>query len=312
VEYRPIYVVVGIVAVAVISIIASILDPTGEKALPVAIGSALVLLVGMVAYQWLWVSSRSKVRAPEALTPAARSDPGLITDYWAMYRLLAIEPLDDETVRKAQKSTSGLMKSGMKMVVLVCLLPLIAGVVAFTGWTPDFGSGAWLVILPVVLGPVALLWVRYMLGRAAESAGSWLEPLGMQLVSLPEVSVEHTASGSDPRVRGASVMAGRRHGRDVHVSLGAEHVTRVAADVPPFAVTVDGDRPRAGADAPSEIAAALEPLGSSGVWKKLRGIEGGSDGIVARRGVDAENGWMWDLWLCERLAEELTQPAPAR
>jgi hypothetical protein len=232
----------------------------------------------------------------------------LIDDYWLIYRMLALEPLDTEALRRAQAQTTGLLKANIKLGAVVGILPVLAGVMIVSGKVPDFGNGDWLVVLPIVLAPAALLWVRYMMSQAGESAGSWLDPLGMRMTAMPSVSIGSDyapGSGMRSNVSGASVMEGERHGHKVKIALGSEHRTEVKAPVPEFEIAQKGGRLEAGHGAPPGVTRVLEPLGASDRWKKLRAVKGGPDGIVARRKVDAGNGWMWDLWLCERLAEEL-------
>ena len=177
-----------------------------------------------------------------------------------------------------------------------------------TGSVPDLGDGEWVAILPVLLAPAALWWVRYMMSKAGETAGSWLDPLGMRMTSMPTVSIGSdygSGSGMRSRVSGASVMEGSGTGARFTSPWVANTQPRVEGEVPAFEITQKGGRLIAGPDAPDAVTRVLEPLGESDRWKKLREVKGGKDGITARRKVDAQNGWMWDLWLCERLAEEL-------
>ena len=55
------------------------------------------------------------------------------------------------------------------------------------------------------------------------------------------------------------------------------------------------------------VVAAMNP--SPDVWHDLR-VVGGAEGIVASRGsaMDYLGGWIYDLWLLERLAGELGAP----
>ena len=57
--------------------------------------------------------------------------------------------------------------------------------------------------------------------------------------------------------------------------------------------------------APAAVESVLASLGPSPHWAKLRKVSGGVQGVVAERKVDSESGWLWDLWLCERLLAEL-------
>jgi len=309
VRYRPRYVVAGLIAVVAVIMVASIIDPTGKKALPVAVAGPILLLARILLYQWEGAESQEKPRPLANLTPEVRADPGLIDDHLLMYRLLALEPLDTEALQRAQAPTMGLVKANIKLAAVICIFPLLAGVMVLTGKVPNLGEGKWLVVVPFALAPAALWWVRYMMGRAGESAGSWLDPLGMKLTAMPTVSVGSdygSGSGMRSRVSGASEMEGQRHGHRVQIALGGDHLTTVKAPVPEFEITQKGGRLIASPEAPDAVARVLAPLGESDRWKKLREVKGGKEGITARRKVDTQNGWMWDLWLCERLAEELT------
>ena len=307
-KYRPAYVIAGIAAVVVAVVVASIVDPTGKKALPIAVGGPILLLAGMLLYQWKWVRSQEEPRSISELTPEIQRDPGLIDDHLLMYRLLALEPLDTEALRRAQAPGVGMMKTSLKVAAFVCILPLLAGVMIVTGWVPDLGEGKWLAILPVLLAPAALWWIRSMMSQAGETAGSWLDPLGMRMTAMPTVSLGSdwgSGSGMRSRVSGASEMEGRRNGRKVEVALGSHHRTQVKTPVPEFEITQKGGRLTASPDSPDAVRRVLADLTESDRWKKLREVKGGKSGITAVRKVDAQNGWMWDLWLCERLAEEL-------
>ena len=81
---------------------------------------------------------------------------------------------------------------------------------------------------------------------------------------------------------------------------------RVQAPVPPFRVRESDHRPVAEPGAPPEVEdvlAGVEPDRS--VWRDVE-IDGGPDGITARRPVKAHpQGYVYDLWLAERLADRL-------
>jgi hypothetical protein len=80
---------------------------------------------------------------------------------------------------------------------------------------------------------------------------------------------------------------------------------QVRGSVTPFDVHDDGGRPVAVAGAMPEADGVLGELTPSDVWRKLD-VEGGPDGISARRPVTAHpQGYVYDLWLVERLADRL-------
>jgi len=78
--------------------------------------------------------------------------------------------------------------------------------------------------------------------------------------------------------------------------------TPAPGKAPEFEIGVKGDRLVAKDGAPASIAAKLDGIGASSHWKKLKSVKGGPAGIVAERKVDTQSGWLWDLWLCEKLA----------
>ena len=307
-RYRPAYVFAAIGAVVVAILAAAIADPTGKTPLYVGVALPILLGFGILLYQWLWAGSQERPRLPEEVGADAAADPGKIEDYWAMYRLMAVKPIDPEALATAQRGVMGVIKANIKLAAVVMVLPLAAGVMVIVGKAPDLGSGAFLVAVPFVLAPLALLWARLMMARAADGGGSMLEPLGLEITSLPSVGISHgsgSATGLGARVSGASVMEGERHGRHVRVSLGERHVTEVSGRAPEFEIEQKKERVRARPGAPAAIEKLLSGLGPSPHWAKLRKVSGGPQGVVAERKVDADNGWLWDLWLCERLLDEL-------
>jgi hypothetical protein len=307
-KYRPGYVFAALGLVVVVILAAAVADPTGKTALYVGVPLPILLLFGVLLYQWLWAGSQERPPVPQEVDPAAAKDPGAITDYWQMYRLMAVKPIDLEALARAQRGVMGVVKANVKLGAVVMILPIAAGVMVIVGKVPDLGSGAFLVALPFVLAPLALLWVRLMMTRAAESGGSTLEPLGLEITSLPSVGVGRStgsATGMGARVSGASVIEGERHGRRVRISLGERHVTEVSGHLPQFEIEQKRGRLRVADGAPAAVEAVLAGLQPSERWRKLRKVSGGPDGAVAERGVDSENGWLWDLWLCERLLAEL-------
>jgi hypothetical protein len=113
----------------------------------------------------------------------------------------------------------------------------------------------------------------------------------------------------------ATEFSGIRHGRRVALRMGVVpsalrgrgvNEVQVEAAVVPFrAQDSDGRLIAEPGAAPEleEALAGLEPAPT--VWKGLE-LEGGPEGILARRPVTAHSqGYVYDLWLVERLAERL-------
>ena len=109
-------------------------------------------------------------------------------------------------------------------------------------------------------------------------------------------------------------FSGNRHGRHVALRLGVipgvreKGMNEVRIDVPvaSFRVREEGGRLVADPGATEQVEEVLGALApASKTWRKVD-IQGGPDGIVARRPVTAHSqGYVFDLWLAERLADRL-------
>ena len=167
-----------------------------------------------------------------------------------------------------------------------------------------------------------------MRGRAAEiddpGALGWevvwealkTEPPGEDGTLTSELGMgEEREISQDTTDMPATEFSGTRNGRRVALRIGvvpslwrerAANEVQVEAAVAPFHVEENDGRLLADSLAPPEVAELLGGLAPSPeVWRKLE-IEAGPDGILARRPVTAHpQGYVYDLWLVERLADRL-------
>jgi hypothetical protein len=115
----------------------------------------------------------------------------------------------------------------------------------------------------------------------------------------------------------ATEFSGTRHGRRVALRMGVvpsawrergANEVEVQAAVAPFRVRADDGRLVAEPGAPPEVEELLADLAPAPeVWRDLV-VEGGPDGILARRPITMKanpQGYVYDLWLVERLADQL-------
>ncbi len=142
-----------------------------------------------------------------------------------------------------------------------------------------------------------------------ENVGKAMAPLGFEVTERPKVDIETrdpTTGRVGPKIRGALVLSGERHGRRVSVRLGSGEVSsisEVTVRVPALtfeAKSRDG-KVRPPKDAPAAVADALGAVPNSTRWKKVE-VEGGPEGIVVSRKGGQQADWLCDLWLAERLA----------
>jgi hypothetical protein len=112
-----------------------------------------------------------------------------------------------------------------------------------------------------------------------------------------------------------TAFTGIRHGRRVALRMGVVpsmlrargyNEVHVEAPVAPFRVRESDHRPVAEPGAPAEVEDVLGGVAPErSVWRHVE-IDGGPDGIIARRPVKAHpQGYVYDLWLVERLADRL-------
>jgi hypothetical protein len=113
----------------------------------------------------------------------------------------------------------------------------------------------------------------------------------------------------------ATEFSGTRHGRSVALRIGVvpsawrgrgASEVYVEAAVAPFQVRADDGRLVAESGALPEVEEFLAGLAPApAVWREVV-IEGGPQGILSRRPVTAHpQGYVYDLWLVERLADRL-------
>lgn len=115
----------------------------------------------------------------------------------------------------------------------------------------------------------------------------------------------------------ATEFGGTRNGRDVALRMGivpsawrdrGANEVEVKASVVPFKLREDDGRIVAEPGAPPEVDVLLAGLTPApDVWRDLE-VEGGPDGILARRPIKMKGnpqGYVYDLWLVERLADRL-------
>jgi hypothetical protein len=115
----------------------------------------------------------------------------------------------------------------------------------------------------------------------------------------------------------ATEFSGTRYGRRVALRMGVvpsawrergANEVQVQAPVAPFRVRDEDGRLVAEPGAPSEVEELLAGLAPApDVWRDVA-VEGGPDGILARRPIKMKanpQGYVYDLWLVERLADRL-------
>ena len=279
-------------------------------------GTAALIVIGlgiavMVLAQRAWLS-RARRRAGLATLRAARdaAAAGTITDPArfepeALFAAMAIHPIDEDALvaggdrgweigERSQRSATA-----MTLLIVVLMVPALA--------LQDVRLIA-LAAVPIVIYAVVLAARTIRPGGAVDQAyaahDAQLAPLGLSGSERPAVTVVPRLAGEglQSQLVGATVLTGERHGRAVEVTIhGARTTTRVAAPGPPFALEGHRQRVRAEGDVPRGVRRVLDEVGASPRWTSMK-LEAGSEGIVVTRSSGDGQGWLYDLWLAERLA----------
>ena len=141
------------------------------------------------------------------------------------------------------------------------------------------------------------------LDQAYAAHDEQLAPLGLAGAERPDVVVvpRLAGEGMQSKIVGPTVLSGQRHGRAVSVTIdGSSTETRVAGAVPGFELKGHRQRVRAQGDVPPAVESILAALSASPRWTSMR-LEAGPEGIAVRRRSGADQPWLYDLWLAERL-----------
>ena len=151
-----------------------------------------------------------------------------------------------------------------------------------------------------------VVWEALKTEPPAENASTVTQELGLGEERSVRVGYEKSLPGTE--------FSGTRHGRSVALRIGivpsirGKGMNEVDVDVAvaAFRINAEGGRLVAESGAMPEVEDVLAELAPSPkVWRDVV-VEGGPDGIRARRPVTSHpQGYVYDLWLAERLADRL-------
>lgn len=234
--------------------------------------------------------------------PTTMAEP----DLWAA---LAIAPIDADAIR-ARDEVWDVSRRSLKLgVVIVALIFFtVPSVYLFETFVPLL-IGVPLIVIAALYGSIRAIGPGGEIDKGYERTDRAMKPLGLQVSERPSGGFEMrypATPGFDFRLRGWTVMSGERHGREVMVRLGGHEDAGtseviVAAPGPEWSARSRDGRVRPGDGAPNGIVAALKAVPNSVRWKRVE-LNGGGDGVVVTRKKGAQQDWLCDLWLAERLA----------
>ncbi|HEX7058927.1 MAG TPA: hypothetical protein VF176_03675 [Solirubrobacterales bacterium] len=207
----------------------------------------------------------------EIENPTTMAEPEL----WAA---LAIKPIDNDAIRARAEmwgAARGSLRLGMVVTLLIFLT--VPSIYLFESFVPLLIGGP-LIAIAAIYGSIRAVAPGGEMAKGYENVGRAMAPLGFEVTERPTVSIETRDAVTGrvgPKIRGALVLSGERHGRQVTVRLeGGSSEVKIA-----------------------------EPSHEFSARSKKTDVEGGPEGIVVARKGGEQSDWLCDLWLAERLAE---------
>jgi hypothetical protein len=227
-----------------------------------------------------------------------------------LWASMAVKPIDDDAIKaRGSMWDAGRRSQSLAIVVTALILLTVPSIYLFESFVPLLIGGP-LIAIAAIYGGIRALMPGGEMDQGYAKVGTAMAPLGLEVSERPTVSIETrdaTSGRVGPKLHGALVLSGQRHGRAVSVRLGggeagARSEVSVKVAAPAFKLKSRDGRVRAADDTPAAIATALTETPNSTRWKKLT-VEGGPEGIVVTRKGGDQGDWLCDLWLAERLAD---------
>ena len=167
-----------------------------------------------------------------------------------------------------------------------------------TVWVP----GVLIILFVLLLSPV------FLFRLFGSDPDAYMKPLGLFVSRTPlnaffpaEIpdSIKGTLS------KGATLMGGKRNGRDVFIETRGKHYfTWVEGLVPSFEAESLSGKFITDESSPSIIKEFFSKLPKAKRWKGVK-VTGDGSGIQIERNSRGQNMWLYDLWLAEQLWEKL-------
>ena len=276
---------IGVIVVAGIVVVIALTTGEGQSnpktTYALIFGVLAVFMIVLFALQRSDLS-RAAGGDAEAVQRAVAEGGGRIEDPTAMseqqlWAALAIEPIGRGAIEaRSQMWDTGRHSLRLGMIVTLLIFLTVPSIYLLESFVPLLIGGP-LIAIAAIYGSIRALAPGGEMDTGYENVGLAMAPLGFEVTERPKVSIETrdaTTGRVGPKVRGALVLSGERHGRQVSVRLG---------------------------DGRSEVAVS-EPCREFAVKSKRLAVEAGPEGIAITRKGGEQADWLCDLWLAELLA----------
>ncbi len=311
----------GLIGVVVVAIVVAVIaqssgsgeaNPKGTMALIFGVIAVFVVILFILQRSDLEKVAGGDAKAVQRAVAEAGGkieNPTTMSEQ-ELWASLAVKPIGNEAIKaRGQMWDAGRRSLRLGMIVTLLIFLTVPSIYLFESFLPLLIGGP-LIVIAALYGAIRALAPGGEMDSAYDNVALAMAPLGFEVTERPKVNIEvreATTGRVGPRVHGALVLSGERHGRAVTVRLGSGEVSphsevAVAAASPEFKAKSRDGKVRPGDEVPAALASALRTMPNSTRWKKLT-VEGGPEGIVVARKGGAQADWLCDLWLAERLAD---------
>jgi hypothetical protein len=308
---------IGVIVVAAVVVVIALATGEGQASpkltYALIFGVLAVFMIVLFALQrsdMERVAGRSAHGTERAVAEGGREiDNPTTMEEPALWAALAVEPIGRAAIQaRSQMWDAGRRSLRLGMIVTLLIFLTVPPIYLLESFVPLLIGGP-LIAIAAIYGSVRAVAPGGEMDSGYEKVGVAMAPLGLAVTERPRVNIEMRDPATPrmgPKIHGALVLSGERHGRPVSVRLGSGEVSStsevtVRTPSPQFEAKSRDGRVRPAEGTPATIADALQAVPNSTRWKKLK-VEGGPEGIVVVRKGGAQSDWMCDLWLAERLA----------
>ncbi len=301
--YR-IFIVFGLLGIVGGTVITALTQPPNSKLpLYVGVGGVMLFLLVSMGYWAIQIVLKgyNNLKVPDMALRGNVNDLSILQNWDKLFSAMTLPGVDIEAVKKAVRMGNASMIIWFLWLVVIGLCPIMLMIPYIFELLP-WGFVAVGVVMYIGLVFFMMILTAFLANRTQNASNIALfGPLGLKLTVSPRVFF----ALSGPKVRGGSVAEGMRHGRAVRVTFGILNTdTQVACPSPGFSITSNGGELQAEAGAPQAVNEALRGLQKAAYWQGLQ-IQSDANSLTASRDGGVTTLWLYDLWLIERIINEL-------
>jgi hypothetical protein len=255
-------------------------NPKGTLALIFGVNAVFVVILFVLQRSDLERTAGGDAKAVQQAVAegSGRIENPTAMDEQQLWAALAVKPIDNEAIKaRSQMWDAGRRSLRLGMIVTLLIFLTVPAIYLFESFLPLLIGGP-LIVIAALYGSFRALAPGGEMDSAYDKVGLAMAPLGLEVTERPKVNIEvreATTGRVGPKIHGALVLSGERHGRRVSIRLG---------------------------DKSSEVSVQEPSLEYAATSKRVK-VESDPAGIVVTRKGGKPADWLCDLWLAERLAD---------